>query len=286
MGIIVTELAAPDHDDTVIVLPVLLASAAQYHRAMLDTLARHGRVVAFDRSRDQPTDWSLFLSELVQYIGQIPLSRRVTLVGSSMGGMQVPFVVAWLLSRFGQRQLDRLHVIVVDPPSGVDSMIGAKNSKRVGAMLTSPLGHVVRPLSWVKIGPRDEFIEIPSTEVMTSLAGESMQPQEWREWVKVTSVDTLRGSSSSTWLADLRWMVTVGRDGSLLRTCGLLERVASATYIACMGPGNDVVLQPHAAEVWQDTVPSLVVRELPTVHPGYLQQVMTFRSAFQHVLSI
>ena len=211
------------------------------------------------------------------------LRGPVILIGSSLGGMLTPFIVKRWRELDCDLHLDRLRVIIEDAPSGVESMMAAFCSPMLGKLITSPLGHVLRPLSQIKVGPRDEYIEIPPVDVMIQLAGKAMSEDAWRAYVKAEAIKGLTGFTGDAWLSQLRWMITVGRNGSLAEAIQALNGI-DVTYIACLGAGNDVVNQPYALDWWAQYLPDLHVLRVEATHCGHLQQVLTFRSVFAQAM--
>ncbi len=211
------------------------------------------------------------------------LRGPVILIGSSLGGMLTPFIVKRWRELDCDLHLSRLKVIIEDAPSGVESMMAAFCNPVLGKLMTSPFGNVLRPLSQIKVGPKDEYIEIPSPDIQHQLAGRVMSDDDWRAWVKAESIKGLTGFSGDAWLSQLRWMITVGRDGSLAEACTALDGV-DTTYIACVGDGNDVVKQPYALNWWEQHAPGLKILRIEATHCGHLQQVLTFRQVFAQAM--
>lgn len=239
------------------------------------------RVIAYDPRNEFVAD--KYIAEAANLLYEQALKGQVILIGSSLGGMLIPFVVDLWRQRDLGIHLDRLKDIIEDASSGVESMMAAFCSPMLGKLITSPLGHVLRPLSQIKVGPKDEYIEIPPADIMMQLAGKAMADDAWRDWVKAESIKGLSGFSGEAWLSQLRWMITVGRDGSLAEACLALDGV-STTYIACLGAGNDVVKQPYSADWWESHVPGLQVLRIEATHCGHLQQVIAFRAAFAQAM--
>lgn len=224
-----------------------------------------------------------YIAEAAELLTEKALEGPVILIGSSLGGKLTPFIVKRWRELTCDGQLDRLRVIIEDAPSGVESMAAAFCNPTVGKVMTSPFGNALRWLSQIKVGPRDEYIEIPSADVMIQLAGKAMADDDWRAWVKAESIKGLSGFSGDAWLSQLRWMITVGRDGSLAAACAALDGV-DTTYIACVGKGNDVVKQPYALDWWVRYVPGLKILRIEATHCGHLQQVLTFRQVFAQAM--
>lgn len=207
----------------------------------------------------------------------------VTLIGASLGGMMIPFIVEELRRLMPGAPLSGLRCVIIDAPFGVESMIAAGCSPFVGCVIRSPFGQLMRPLASIKIGPKDQYIEIPDNNTMREIAGETRTDAGWRAYVKRRAIEELSGHSSKQWLEELRWMTQVGLDGSLCRACKALSGV-DATYLACLSAGNDVVQQPVAAMQWQRNTSGLRVVEVNAVHCGFLQQAPTFRGVLVKIL--
>lgn len=211
------------------------------------------------------------------------------LVGGSLGGMLIPFIVQQLRILMPQSSLSELRCVIIDAPFGVESMIAARCSPTVGRLICSPFGQLLRPLASIKMGPKDEYIKVPEVDMMREITGkdeitsEEMTADSWRAYVKRRAIRELGGHSSRLWLAQLRWMTKVGQDGSLDRACKALRGV-DATYLACMSIGNDVVMQPAAMMRWLGSVPGMNLLRVDAVHCGFVQQAPLFRRALAEIL--
>ncbi len=239
------------------------------------------RVIAYDPRNEFVAD--KYITQATNLLYEQALEGPVILAGSSLGGMLIPFVVDLWRQRDLGLHLDRLKVVIEDAPSGVESMMAAFCSPMLGKLITSPFGNVLRPLSQIKIGPKDEYIEIPSPDIQYQLAGRAMSADDWRAWVKAESIKGLTGFTGDAWLSQLRWMITVGRDGSLAEAIQALNGI-DVTYIACLGAGNDVVKQPYALDWWVRHVPGLQILRIEATHCGHLQQVLTFGQVFAQAM--
>jgi len=205
------------------------------------------------------------------------------LVGASLGGMLIPFVVGKLHRLMPELPLDLLRCVIIDAPFGVETMTALSRLPLAGYTIRSPFGHMLRPLTFIKVGPRDKYIDIPDADTMQEIANEVMTPDDWREYVKERAIKELTGHSSMQWLGQLRWMTRVGHDGSLHRACQAMVGV-DTSYLACTGPANDVVTQPLASEWWSASTPDLRMYEVNAAHCGFVQQAPTFRGALAEIL--
>lgn len=210
--------------------------------------------------------------------------RPAVLVGASLGGMLIPFIVSELRQLVPKALLDLLRCVIIDSPFGAETMIAAGCSTFAGRVIRSPVGQLLRPLASIKVGPKDQYIEVPDADMMREIAGIAMSDAEWRAYVKRRAIQELSGHSSKQWLEQLRWMTRVSHDGSLRRACLAMKGV-DTSYLACVGPGNDVVKQPLASELWATSTPGLKMYSANAVHCGFVQQAPTFRRAVAAALS-
>jgi len=232
-------------------------------------------------------DWSVRGAAL-DVLNSLRRGKKVLLVGASLGGMLVPFVVREIRELLipDEDVLSGLRCVIIDAPSG------AKTMKAVGPfasrVITSPFGHLLRPLAHVKVLPKDDYIEVPDTETTREIAGEAMSGVAWRAYIKGRAKQELGGHSSKLWLEQLRWMIRVGDDGELTKVCDLEKACASlagidVAYLQCCGAGNDVVT-PDASGWWHDVVPGIKMFWVEAAHCGFVQQAPTFRGALTKIL--
>jgi hypothetical protein len=219
----------------------------------------------------------------VVIMGNLKDGLPALLVGASLGGMLIPFVVGKLHRLMPELPLDLLRCVIIDAPFGVETMTAMSRLPLAGYMIRSPFGHVLRPLAFIKVGPRDKYIDIPNASMRYEIAGETVSAGSWPEYVKQRAIRELTGHSSRQWLEQLRWMTRVGHDGSLHRACLAMTGVETS-YLACMGPANDVVTQPLASEWWAASLPDLRRYGADAAHCGFVQQAPTFREALADIL--
>lgn len=250
-------------------------------------LGLEGKVVKYDKhgSKHFEADW-IVKDTVYKILPDLHGDKEVWLIGASLGGMLIPFIIReirdWLNPAEGM--LNKLHCVIIDSPSGVETLIAARCSPFVGRVIRSPFGQALRPLAHVKMGPKDEYIDIPDADTMREIAdGVAMSADDWREYVKRRAIKELGGHSSRQWLHQLRWMTQVGRDDSLRLACGWMKGI-DTTYVACISAGNNVVKQPLAMEHWQGDIHDLKVYPVNGVHCGFLQQARVFRGALKEIL--
>lgn len=219
----------------------------------------------------------------VVIMGNLKDGLPALLVGSSVGGMLIPFIVGKLHRLMPDLPLDLLRCVVIDAPFGVETMIATRRSPLAGFLIRSPFGHVLRPLAFIKVGPQDKYIDLPDPGMRYEIAGKAVSEGDWPEYVKRRFNKELTGHGSMRWLEQLRWMTRVGHDGSLHRACLAMTGVKTS-YLACMGPANDVVTQPLASEWWAASLPDLELHRVNAAHCGFVQQAPTFRGALAEIL--
>ena len=284
---------ATDRNNVIICLPGILARGEEQHKPLW--LERHAEVQYFEYGQ------ATFQPEpvIARAIGEVAkysrAGRNVTLLGSSLGGNVAAFVTEQL-ARDNPDIDDWLSVVLVDAPAGSRTFTAAQAVPP--GLITSPPGKVI----FTAIGgtmlfvsrqgpglPKDEFITMPSAEVMKRLAGRGdFSEEEWRDWVKQAAKSGLTGHSGSVWAEQIRWMTQVVEDGSLDRAARSL-RDRRATYVQCV-TGNDVVLQPKAQQWWLERMgstnpdDSARYRTIAAPHCAYLQMQQAFEDGLVPLL--
>ena len=261
-------------------LPGILSRGESFQALGFDTT----HVVEYDDPGEDGFDAHRIVRETaIMIMANLNDRLPALLIGSSVGGMLIPFIVGKLYRLMPDFQPRMLRCVIIDSPFGVETMIAARRSPLAGFLIRSPFGHVLRPLAFVKVGPQDKYIDTPGVDMRYEIAGRVVSKDDWPEYVKRRTVEELTGHSSMQWLEQLRWMTRVGHDGSLHRACLEMKGV-STSYLACMGPANDVVTQPLAREYWAASTPDLRVFEVNAAHCGFVQQAPTFRGALAEIL--
>jgi hypothetical protein len=279
------EISQSEVNGVVLVLPGILARSAEQYGPLVSMLMLHGSVIGYDYTGSAPMQ----INELVDLVfGDIDMaaknSQSITLIGSSLGGMQLPFIVG-AYRVYGLRKDIPMKSIIIDAPTGAETMVQVPLGRFGETVVMSPFGQLLKPLAYIKIGPKDSLIHVPETEeLMIEVAGKAMTSEQWRSWVKDRAVKGLSGHSARLWLSQLRWMISVGRNGLLEERCRALQD-DDITYIACLGSGNDVVCQPAAASWWEEVLNAEVVKVEDGVHCGYLQQACHFREVLSKVMA-
>jgi len=261
-------------------LPGILSRGESFQALGFDT----EDVVEYDEPGEGDFDAHRIVCDVaVMIMSNLNDGLPTLLVGASVGGMMIPFIVGKLRRLMPDIRLDMLRCVIIDAPFGVETMIAARRSRLAGYLIRSPFGHVLRPLASIKVGPRDKYIETPDADMMRQIAGETRTDAGWHAYVKERAIDELTGHSSRQWLEQIRWMTRVGHDGSLHRACQGMMGVDTA-YLACTGPANDVVTQPLASEWWAASLPDLRMYGVNAAHCGFVQQAPTFRGALAEIL--
>lgn len=282
------KIADGDPSGLVVCLSGILMHAEGY-KPLVSVLAPYGDVIGFDYDPHKRMNMPELLTKVRQMLYEAQgAGRKVTLIGSSMGGMQVPFVVEHCRKKHPSDDLSWLRKeVIVDPPTGADTMIAVK-PKFVAPVVASSLWRltIAHLIARIKVGPKDYAITIPSQEVMRELAGSAMSDAEWKEWITATQLASLEGYSSDLQWSWTNWMITVGRDGSYAKALQSL-RGLNATYIAAVSPWNDVVAQPQAVEWHLKQCPTLKRIDIAAAHcgGGYWQNQPEYATAFASALA-
>lgn len=268
---------------TIIPLPGILSRGPEQYMPL--DLERYGDVEWLDYKDFSP---KAIIKTVADRAEQLRLSGRpVILIGSSLGGCLAAFIVERLRSQ--TNGLDWLRVIIVDAPSGAKTFKGFEKlpswliTSWFGAVFLRVFGALMMWISRIGPGlPKDAYITKPPRDVVAWLTGDAdMSLIDWQKWVKQTAKECLRGHSASVWARQIRWMTSIGDDGSLGAAAVSLIGVHTV-YIACTD-GNDVVTQPDAASWWQCHTGARVL-QVRAPHCGYLQMQHEFWQAFHGML--
>lgn len=266
-----------------ICLPGILARPEEQFEPITQVLP--GRVVGFGDDGDYH-DHDLFIKTIVDYLSSFDVDR-LNIVGVSMGGMKVPFVVQALPIDLSSK-LGR--IVIVDAPNGAETMKALPTfmasilaSDIVGDLLATRFGDWL--VAKMSEPPKDEEISLPGDAYMRYHLGNVELPDlsEWREIVKRDGKLALSGYSGWLWWSWLEWMIRVGRDDSLARACLRSLEGRDAIYIACTHVGNGVVAQPEAMNWWLKRVSTLRHLEVEIVHAGFLQQQKESELVFRQI---
>lgn len=272
---------------TIIPLPGILALNKESHAPLM--FDRFGQMEWTGTSRER-FESDKTIADVVRRADQLRLSgRQVTLLGSSLGGMQMAFVVQALRKKLPQNNFEWLKVILVDSPNGSRTCKGLEWVPS-GGLLAWLAMSILRVfgffIMWIgRMGPglpKDDEISQPSPAVMAKLGGRSdMTTEEWKQHVKATAKQGLKGHKVSVWAHQVRWMAKVGADGSLQEAAQALRGI-DVTYLMCTD-GNGTVVQPDAANWWSEYSGAEVI-EVASPHCGYLQKQVEFDRVFVDLL--
>lgn len=189
-------------------------------------------------------------------------SDQVGLVGASLGGALTPFVV----SRLAGSVRERLKVVIVDAPAGLETMVDPMAHWASLARLASPI---------------TRHIDVPVTDDMLPRAAQiTSRLDHWRLYE--TAKRDLSGHKVSTLVGQTAWMAKVVRDGSLAEACKAL-RGLDVVYVVCAPEWNATIRQPQAVEWWRTRIPTLRVVEVKATHCGFLQNEPEFEDVFREI---
>lgn len=272
----------PGADIVTVVLPGILARAEQQFHPILPYLPGH--VVGFTPTGPTYDHYEFVGTVALAISRMIDAGKVVNLVGASMGGMQIPFVVARLrmydidLTSFGK-------IVLIDAPNGAETM-GEIPPSAVSIMASN----TVRRVMYTRFGdwvldrmvkpPKSDEVDIPQADVRSWIAGRPVDESDWTMFVQRTARQQLKGWPGSLWIGQVQWMLAAGR-GPLTRTANVL-RALDVTYVACSHPGNVTVKQPNAAN-WWESVAGVKVVTVDAVHCGFWQQPEPFAAALEKI---
>ena len=278
-------------DGTVILLPGILARPVEQYNPLGLALEAIGRPIGFSYASDARMNMP-GLVELVRTQLSESLARGpVVLVGSSMGGMQIPFIIEDYRNKYtsAAKDLEQLKIIIVDAPTGAETMKALPNF--AAGLLASGAGRMVlgsslgdKLVAKMSEPPKDDEITIPSDDVMRRLTGGKLfSDADYKAWVKATAIEGLKGYSGLLWWSQMRWMINAGKSHQLDEAIASLHEL-DVTYLACTHPGNGVVAQPSAMDWWAARLPTMKRAEVYGTHCGYLQNQPEFAAAFRAIL--
>lgn len=258
-------------DRAIVHLPGILQRSEEQIRPLADLLSDYGDVFHIDYS--QPYfDGTMVALEVAGLLGRLKnVYPEVVVIGSSIGGA-LTLPVLGFLQRW-QLPIDRLRWLIVDAPSGVETMAAvppwAAGIFRQALLYFSPTEHANAPkaygtwlLNAMKGLPKDENVIIPGAAIRRQIVGRDVPEAEYLHWVRQRADEGLTGHRFTQWLTQLRWMASsIVPEGTL--------GGHDITYVACMWQ-NDVVRQPRAMWDWAQYAPDLVIDEVQSPHCGYL----------------
>ena len=253
-------------------LPGVLAHGKSQYEPLNDVLPPELKSVSYSGSVFRASDEIAHISSLVEVSAQ--RADSVVLVGSSLGGMLVPFVVSTLSEDIRQQ----LKIVIVDAPTGAETIMDS-NARFLGSRVVGgTFVTVMRALPFnMPVG--DDMLPKPS-EISNLLDVDAVRAQ---------ARDDLNGHRLSMFFSQTAWMVRVGRDG-LHNEDGLLKQVCRSlkgldvTYLSCTHPGNGVVRQPEASNWWNAYSFGVKQEVVNGTHCGYLQNQPEFVRAFEKIL--
>lgn len=199
-------------------------------------------------------------------------NKDIVLVGASMGGMLVPFIVAEFRGMMPDYDMSRMRVILIDAPNGLDGIDNplAHRILRFGA-LAAPAGGATS-LIGMKVPYGDN--EMPKRAEVTSGSYEDAVAQ---------ANQGLSGHYLSMLIRQTRWMIEAGR--------GPIEQAVKAlggvyvVYVVC-DMGDSPVVQPTAVQWWVANLPQKPkVLKVDATHCGFTQNYDRYEEVFAAALA-
>jgi pimeloyl-ACP methyl ester carboxylesterase len=261
------------HDHDIYCLPGILARAEEQFGPVAEVISRAGtlRYIAYQGDHfDAPSVQTAVATAVRESLAQ---GRKVTLIGASLGGMMVTWVVALL--RHERVDLSRLRIIIVDAPAGVATMkevpsgagwfVSGVTKGKLSPSLNAKFGKNL--LAKMVKPPRLENIDVPDGE----------DPAAYKQRIIDESMAGMAGHKLTMYWSQLGWMTGHGGNNLPLAALDHVE----AIYVACVGP-NETIKQPATADVWWPHVDE--VYNVPTAHCAFREQQPVFVKAFEELL--
>lgn len=194
--------------------------------------------------------------------------KDLVIVGASMGGQIVPFVVEYLRGMLrGNLDGSRVRVVLVDPACGLASIADPMAHRYLShPALAAPLSGIVGLLG----------VNVPVSDNMLPQADEISAPD--KEQVRELAKEHLSGHKLSLLMRQTRWMIESERNGSLDRAVQSLAGL-EVSYIKS-SVGDSPIVQPHSVDWWSERVPQMNVIDVDGTHCGFLQNPDEFNDAF------
>lgn len=266
-GVVKTVLLEDDRNGTTICLCGVLARGNEQFDPILPALP--GNVVTFHTSGRRHHADNL-IEDVVRYVKLHRSNGPIRFVGASMGGMEVPFVIGRLREQV-DIDPDSLQVIIIDAPSGLESLVNPQAKFMKSGFVA---GAATMVPSFIKVPvnedglPHWDDITVPQ-QFMTSEA----VAQDYKTWVRAEAKRCLSGYPLGQLASQTHWMIEVGADGSLAHAVSALHDVWTI-YVRCTR-SNDVV-SDEGVYAWKRWLPSLQIESISATHCGFLQNKPEF----------
>lgn len=263
----------PTRTKVVVVLPGILSTPLEKVGPVLKTISKNADIAGIDYGTGE-IDVDGIAANTANLIKDLADKKaEVTMMGISVGGLLVPFVMRYLAMMDGDPTKALKKNIIIDAPHGADTMIPLPAfarwvfTKKAYRALNGPVGDWL--LDHIVVPPKDENIEVPA---------DVKDPVAHKAAVKERALYELRGHEWSMY----------GSQNDLM--AGLMPRLSilntvPTTYVACVSKKNDTVKQPLALERWLDEVPTMEVVKVDTAHAAFLEAPITWNEVMDDLIN-
>lgn len=234
-----------------------------------------GTVIAYHTEGGQHRFDNLITSVVSDICESAPVYSDIRIVGASLGGMEVPFVIERYLQLNPDVDTRAFHAVFVDAPSGLESLINPQAKFMKSSFVAAITAHLP---AFIKVPVSDNAL--PKWDDITAPCEEDVEA--YKIGVINDARRCMKGYRFSLLLDQTHQMIEMVEDGSLERACKSLEGVRS-TYVRCTR-SNDVV-KPLAVRRWHEYVPHLEVVEVAGTHCGFLQNQPEFSEVFTKIFA-
>lgn len=255
----------------VVYLPGVLATdAVEQIQPLLPVLRHHDILCLSYKGSTCDANLIFDIADAIAYQGEG--YNSITLVGNSLGGLYLPWVVdalaVWL-------DYSKLRILALDSPSGLSDIYGLVN--RMGARLLAPWLPAKEPVRKVfnqlMQPPKRANIAKWSPDIDYHYLGHTPQNQkDYENLVIERALERLHAAMATPellqrYLNQLTWIAKHAKD-----TPWEVLRNIPTTYVACTSSGNTTIRQPSAAVAWQKLT-GCETRKIPIgAHTAFLEQ--------------
>jgi pimeloyl-ACP methyl ester carboxylesterase len=267
-----TKLHASSTGAHIVLLPGWLGWANRQYAPVMSVLRGVGSVTGIDYTGPYFNSERIIRGVASGIAKKAARDEQVILLGSSLGAMVSLYVLEELTR---SHRTDLVSAVLIDPPSGADSLKGVPTPL---GPLAAKLGHL--PLRFNK-GPVNKFFQkafcsgIKDDAPIEVPAG-TRDKLAYRKQVQRECYEGQQGFSPTLSFGELAWMCRVGNDGTLARATTEANGQFTITHIACTGD-NEVVLNPLAQDFYKKHLPSARFLENPTNHTDFSQMAPSWR---------
>lgn len=238
----------------------VMARGAEQFGPILTSLP--GKVVAI-HAEGLRYDADVIHWRALEYLEEADSNLQFNLVGASLGGVEVPYVVNYFRDRVSGVNPRNIHAVLVDAPAGLDTIL----NPLAKAMQFKPVAETLATGLWFMNSPKD----LPKDNEITS-----PNPEQ----VKAQARQFMSGHKFGMLMRQTYRMIDVWDSGELPLMCEAMGPDVRATYVACK-MGNGVIRQPLAADRWQSAIRQLKHVDVPATHCGFLQNQPEFRKVLR-----